>query len=588
VIVICGKILPSLVTITEHEKEMLQELRIKNFAIIDELDLSFSKGLNILTGETGAGKSIILNAVHLLLGDKATEELVRSSEEEASVEALFDISDNQEVKERVKEKGLKLHVTEEEDSFLIRRVISRSGRGKAFMNGNWVTLGILSEIGEKLLSIYGQHEHQSLQRVETHIDILDEFGGLMGLRGEFQKHFQRFVSLFEEVKRIREEKEKRAKERELMGFQLKEIETSGVQIGEEEALKEERKILTHANKLMDFANTSEAMLYADEGSVVDRIKSVLKQGREMMVIDPSLFEPLKTLETASIQLEDVALALRDYSKRIEVNPMKLEEIENRLEDIDRLKRKYGPTVEDILLFKKRIEEVLKTFTSNEERLCQLEGILGPLEGEVIALANRLSLERKRVASELKKSVEKELGSLGMKKTTFEVLIKDLPLSSKGTDQVEFLISPNVGEEVKPLAKIASGGELSRIMLAMKRILAKVGGRQVLIFDEIDAGIGGAIAEVVGRKLKELSKHHQVICVTHLPQIACFSETHHNVKKEVRAGRTITIVDQLEKEAIVDEIARMLGGVKVTEKTRAHAKEMIEDAKKGTGYFLNGK
>ena len=558
---------------------MLRELRIKNFAIIDELELTFSRGLNILTGETGAGKSIILNAVHLLLGDKATEELVRSSEEEASVEALFDLSGNAEIKERVKEKTQKLHGIREEDSLLIRRVISRSGRGKAFINGNLATLGMLSEIGGELLSIYGQHEHQSLQRGETHIDILDEFGGLLKLREEFQKHFQKFASLSEEVERIREEKEKRAKERDLMAFQSWEIETSGIQIGEEGTLKEERGVLTHAKKLMSFANASEEALYSEEGSVIERIQSILNQGREAVAIDSSLSQLLKNLESALIQLEEVALALRDYSRRIEINPNRLEEIENRLEEIDRLKRKYGPAIEDVILFKKRVDEALRSFTSDEERLSQLEGTLDPLREEVINLTKKVSSERRRVASELKRFVEKELGSLGMKRTTFEVHIENMPLSPKGIDRVEFLISPNVGEEVKPLAKIASGGELSRIMLAMKRILAKVGGRQVLIFDEVDSGIGGAIAEVIGRKLRELSRHHQVICVTHLAQIACFADYHHSVRKDVRGGRTVTVVDRLEREAIVDEIARMLGGVKVTDKTRAHAKEIIENAKK---------
>ncbi len=558
---------------------MLQELRIKNFAIIDELNLSFSKGLNILTGETGAGKSIILNAVHLLLGDKATEELIRTSEEEASIEALFDISGNQEVKERVKEKAQRLPGKGEEDSLLIRRVISRSGRGKALINGNLGTLGMLSEIGEDLLSVYGQHEHQSLQRVETHVDILDEFGGLLGLREEFQRNFQQFTSLSEEVKKIREEKERRAKERDLMAFQSKEIEASRIQVGGEEALKEEKRILTHAQKLTAFADASEEGLYGENGSVIERIQSILSQGREMVTIDASLSQPLKNLETALIQLEEIAFALRDYSKRIEVNPMRLEEIEGRLEEIDRLKRKYGATVEEVLLFKKKVDDALKSFTSDEEKLSQLESSLEPLRREVVSLAKRLSHERKRVASELKRSIEKELGSLGMKKTTFEVHMEDLPLGQKGIDRVEFLISPNVGEEVRPLAKIASGGELSRIMLAIKRILAKVGGRQVLVFDEVDSGIGGAIAEVVGRKLRELSRHHQVICVTHLPQIACFADIHHCVKKEVKTGRTITLVDRLEKEGVLDEIARMLGGVKVTEKTRAHAKEMIDNAKR---------
>jgi DNA repair protein RecN (Recombination protein N) len=558
---------------------MLLELRIKNFAIIDELNLSFSKGFNILTGETGAGKSIILNAVHLLLGDKATEEWIRSSEEEANVEALFDISGNSEIKEKIKEKAPHLQGTGEEDSLLIRRVISRSGRGKVFINGNLATLGVLSGVGEGLLSIYGQHEHQSLQRVETHVDILDEFGGLLGLREEFQKQYLEFVSLSEEVEKIRAEKERRAKERELMVFQSREIETSGIQIGEEESLKEDRTILTHAKKLMDFAHVSEETLYSEEGSTIEKIQRILNQGREMAAIDPSLSQPLKALESTLIQLEEIALALRDYSRRVEINPMRLDEIENRLEEIDRLKRKYGRTVEEVLSFKLKIDKALKSFTSGEERLSQLEGFLEPLRQTLNDLGEKLSGERKRVALELKKSVERELNSLGMKKTIFELHIDPLPLSLRGVDRVEFLISPNVGEEVKPLAKIASGGELSRIMLAMKRILAKVGGRQVLIFDEVDSGIGGAMAEVVGKKLKELSRHHQVICVTHLPQIACFADQHHSVRKEVKSGRTMTLVDRLDKESIVDEIARMLGGVKVTEKTKAHAREMIESARK---------
>jgi DNA repair protein RecN (Recombination protein N) len=558
---------------------MLIELRIKNFAIIDELNLSFSKGLNILTGETGAGKSIILNAVHLLLGDKATEEWIRSTEEEANVEAVFDISGNSEIKDKIQTKTLYLQGSGEEDSLLIRRLISRSGRGKVFINGNLATLGMLSEVGEGLLSVYGQHEHQSLQRVETHVDILDEFGGLLGLREKFQNQYSEVVSLSGEVEKIRAEKERRAKERELMAFQSSEIETSGIQIGEEESLKEDRVLLTHAKKLMDFAQLSEETLYSEEGSAIEKVQRVLNQCREMAAIDPSLSQSLKALESTLIQLEETALALRNYSRRVEINPTRLEEIESRLEEIDRLKRKYGATVEEVLSFKEKIDETLKSMTSDEERLSQLENVLGPLRQDLNDLGRRLSAERRRVALELKKSVERELSSLGMKKTVFEIRMDPSPLSARGADRVEFLLSPNVGEEVKPLAKIASGGELSRIMLAMKKILAKVGGRQVLIFDEVDSGIGGAMAEVVGRKLKELSRHHQVICVTHLPQIACFADQHHSVRKEVKSGRTTTLVDQLDKESVVGEIARMLGGVKVTEKTRAHAREMIETAKK---------
>jgi DNA repair protein RecN (Recombination protein N) len=558
---------------------MLLELRIRNIAIIDEMNVSFSKGLNILSGETGAGKSIILNAVQLLLGSKATEEMIRSSEEEGSVEAFFDLSENRNVLEGVKERISNSSGQPEEDSLLLRRTLLRSGRGKAYINGNLATLGMFSEIGGELLSIYGQHEHQSLQRVETHIDILDEFGGLMGLREEFQNLFQEFTGLSDEIGRMREDRDKSAKERELMLFQSREIEAYGLYSGEEEALKEEQRILAHAQKLMAFVHASEEMLYGEEGSAVDKIQAILRQGREMVAIDPSLSPLIKTLESSLIQLEEVAHSFRDYGRRIEINPERLETVENRLEEMDRLKRKYGPTVEAILLFKQEIDEKLGTLAFDEERLSALEQRVRPLEQKVSNLGKGLSAERKKVSMGLKKSIEKELASLGMKKTTFQVQIENLPLSPKGTDRVEFLISPNIGEGVKPLAKIASGGELSRMMLAMKRILAKVGGRQVLIFDEVDSGIGGAIAEVVGRKLKELSRDHQVICVTHLPQIACYADTHYSVSKEVKAGRTVTRVDRLEKERAVDEIARMLGGVKVTEKTKLHAKEMIENARK---------
>ena len=558
---------------------MLVELRIKNLAIIDELAMTFSRGLNVLTGETGAGKSIILNAVHLLLGDKATEDLVRSSEEEANVEALFDIRENKRVREKIRERSPKAEETGEEESLLVRRLISRTGRGRAFVNGNLATLGMLSEIGEELLSIYGQHEHQTLQQVETHIDILDEFGGLLQLREAFQKQFDRFVSLSEEIRRVREGRERRLKERELMSFQSREIEGAGLRLGEEDALKEERKILIHAEKLMGFASFAEETLYGDEGSAIGRVQAILRRGKEVETVDSSLTPLVQALESIRIQMEESALGLREYARKVEVNPQRLEEVEIRLEEIDRLKRKYGSTIEEILQTKEQMDGTLASFTSDEERLAGLERSLDPLRREVGELAEKLSGERKQTASGLKKAVERELASLGMRKTTFEVCRDALPLSAKGVDRVEFLISPNVGEEVKPLAKIASGGELSRIMLALKKILANVGGRQVLIFDEVDSGIGGAVAEVVGRKLKDLSRQHQVICVTHLPQIACFADAHHSVRKEVRGGRTVTLVDRLEKESMVDEIARMMGGMKVTEKTRAHAKEMIENARK---------
>lgn len=553
---------------------MLHELRIRNFAIIDELNLSFSKGLNILTGETGAGKSIILSAVELLRGEKAGDEVVRTHEEEAVIEAIFDLSENPGILKKFKYKKPET----EELTLLIKRIISRSGRGRVYINGNLSTLGMLSEISDELLSIYGQHDHQLLQKVETHIDILDEFGRLLDLGEEFQRYFEKYTFQLEEIKKIREESEKRAREKELIEFQIKEIEASNIEVGEDEALKAERNVLINAKRLIEFSNLAEELLYSGDGSAIEKLQRIIHEGEQISSIDPRISDLLKNIETLLIQLEDIAIEFRDYSKKIEINPERLEEVEDRLEELERLKRKYGPTLEDILAFRKRIDERLRLYTSDEGRLQELEASLEPLKQKISDLSKRLSENRKRVSIELKRAVEKELSSLGMKKTIFKVSFSESPMYIKGIDKVEFLISPNPGEALKPLAKIASGGELSRIMLALKRILAKIGGRQVLIFDEVDSGIGGAIAEVVGRKLKELSKFHQIICVTHLPQIACYADTHFTVRKEQKGGRTITRVAKLVKDEIIDEIARMLGGVKITEKTRAHAKEMIEWAK----------
>jgi DNA repair protein RecN (Recombination protein N) len=555
---------------------MLLELRIRNFAIIDELNMTFGRGFNVITGETGAGKSIILSAVQMLLGDKSSEELIRSSEQEASVEALFDIEKNRAVREKMESKYQDF--AGDEASLVLRRLISRAGRGRALLNGNLATLGMLSDIGGQLLSIYGQHEHQALQRIETHIDLMDEFGGLLEARAVFQERYEEFRALSEEVRRLGEEEEKNQKDRELMAFQSREIEESGIQKGEEEGLRQERSVLSHAKKLAGFAQLSQETLEGEDRSAIASLQTVLNQGRGAAEIDPSLEPVLKGIESCLIQLQETALAVRDYSRRVEFNPTRVEEIENRLADIDRLKRKYGHSIEEVLAFKESLDQKLASFVSDRERLSGLQASAEPLRIEVDELAGRLSAARKKAGLQLKEAIEKEMASLGMRRTTFDVSISPASLSSRGGDRVEFLISPNVGEDPKPLARIASGGELSRIMLAIKRILAGVGGMQVLVFDEVDSGIGGATAEVVGRKLRDLSRRHQVICVTHLAQIACFADTHHTVRKELKNGRTVTHVEKLEKGRVLDEISRMIGGTTVTEKTRAHAREMLERGK----------
>ena len=453
----------------------------------------------------------------------------------------------------------------------------------------------MSAIGEEFLSIYGQHEHQSLQRHERHIDILDEFGGLTGIRSTYQDCFRRLMQIKKELREIRAHEERISRERELMTFQLGEIESAKLQPGEDHSLVEERKVLVNAEKLLEYSRGTEHVLYSGEGSVVEKLNGVLERVRELVQIDTSVSPFVQSLESAMYQLEDVALSLRSYGQKVEVSPERLDETEARLDEINRLKRKYGPTLDDIFAFKKKVGGELEEMATGKDRGGKLESEENRLQEEILSLAKGLSEKRRMAARRLEKEVERELAGLGMVKTRFQVRtegtdkgvereahgdlrIGPFHLTPNGMDEVEFLISPNIGEALKPLSKIASGGELSRIMLAMKTILAEMGAGQTLIFDEVDAGIGGATAEVVGRKLHALSKRHQVLCVTHLPQIACFADAHHFVSKETKGGRTITRVKRLEGDGIADEIARMLGGVRITSRTRAHAREMIENTK----------
>jgi DNA repair protein RecN (Recombination protein N) len=570
---------------------MLSELHIKDFAIIDNLEISFSKGLNVLTGETGTGKSIIINAVNMILGDKVSDDLIRTSAKEGIVEALFDIAENEHLSAKLRDRGFEI-----EESVVIRRVISRGGRSKAFMHGGLVALPLLSATGEEFLNIYGQHEHQSLQRHERHIDILDEFGDLMELRSIYQDRFRRLIQVKKELGDLKAQEERISRERELMTFQLGEIEAAKLKSGEDRSLTEERRVLMNVEKLLENSQGAEHILYSGDDSVMERVNGVLERVRELVRIDPSAPPLVQSLESAIYQLEDVAHSLRSYSQKVEVNPERLDEIEARLDEITRLKRKYGPTLDDIFQFRSRAETELREMETGKDRIGQLESEEKELQGEILSVAKDLSGKRKMVARRLKGEIERELADLSMDKTRFQVRIEGsdkapekgvrgdlrvggIHLAPKGMDEVDFLISPNIGEALKPLSKIASGGELSRIMLAMKSILAETGAGQTLIFDEVDAGIGGATAEVVGRKLRALSKRHQVLCVTHLPQIACFADTHYHVSKETKEGRTITGVRRLEDDGITDEIARMLGGVRITSKTRAHATEMIESIKR---------
>ncbi|MDP2682650.1 MAG: DNA repair protein RecN [Deltaproteobacteria bacterium] len=560
---------------------MLLQLNIKDFAIIDNLQITFGKGLNILTGETGAGKSIIVDAVKLILGDRASLDDIRSSKDEAVVEAMFDISSLKDIAELMETTGLP-----NEENIIIRRVISRSGKNRTFINNSMANLTLLQEIGSRIIDIYGQHDHQSLTRPEEHIDILDNFGGLMPLRQEYINAYTEYVSIKKELDSLMADNEKLVERQDFLSFQSREIEAAGLKTGEDAELKKEKEILANAEKIFDAAHSGHDILYASGGSVLERIGHVLNRLKDVSRIDERLNPTLQTLETAVCQLEDAASFLRDYSQEMSFEPGRLEEADNRLDAINKLKKKYGQTIELILQKKKEIDKELDGIGHHDEKIAELKKTIDGSSAKAVALAKKLSDKRIDAARILKKKMEQELSDLGMKKTVFEVRIKgdvdgagSFNLGENGMDRLEFFISPNVGEEPKPLAKIASGGELSRIMLAIKRIAA-TGKIPVLIFDEVDAGIGGGTAEVVGKKLKEVSKNHQVLCITHLPQIAAYADKHYSVAKEVRAGRTSASIKELKNEERVSEISRMLGGVKITDRTREHAREMLENARGG--------
>ncbi len=571
---------------------MLQEIRIENVAIIDKLELSFSPRLNILSGETGAGKSIIIDAISLLLGGRISQELIRSQAEEAVVEALFDISGQEGSKRRLKDKGFP-----EEKTLLLKRVISRSGRNRVYINGNLATLNILSEIGKGLVDIYGQHEYQSLIQEDRHIDILDEFGGLLPLRGEIGALYHKLGELSREYHRLKQSEENRREREALLQFQSQEIEAAGLSPGEDENLENERRVLMNAGRLLEATSQGEELIYSAEGSVVEKVGELTNRIKELTSVDHCLQPLAEALESSRYQLEDIASSLRQYANKISFEPDRLEKVEARLDAIYKLKKKYGSTIADILKNKERIDKELEELGGREEKITEINKELEELKSRALVQSQSLSKQRQRVAQQLSKKVEAELSTLGMKKTVFRINIEQeravrgqdsrgkieidgFSLGPQGIDQVEYLISPNIGEEPKPLSKIASGGELSRIMLALKRILLKVGEVVTMIFDEVDAGIGGAIAEVVGKKLKEVADGSQVLCVTHLPQIACYADTHYYVSKTVEGKRTITTVKKLAEQERIEEISRMLAGIKITDKSREYAREMVESARRG--------
>lgn len=558
---------------------MLNDLGIANFAIIDELQVSFDAGLNIISGETGAGKSILIGAVSLLLGDRATAEMIRTQEDTATVEALFDIRENKAVQEKLRDMGFPSG-----DDLIIRRVISRAGKNRAQINGQMATLAHLACVSESLINICGQHEHQSILNAENHIDILDEFGGCLEARGRYQVDYDRYQQILARKEALENMRRRREEKIDLIQFQLKEMESVNPVAGEDAALADEKKVLANAQKLSDRAGRAYALLYAEQGCINDQLKDVLLQIREIQKIDAGLKISAAEMESSFAVLQEAALALRDYTRHLVFDPQRLAAIDERLDALNRLKRKHGGSLDAVLARKQEMADELAGMSGMEEELAGLDKEKENLVKGLRQNALALSALRLGAAQRMKQAIDGQMHDLNMPHASFFVeFLKrasetEEAFGPKGGDTVEFYLSANVGEAPKPLNRIASGGELSRIVLALKNALSKTGSVGTVVFDEVDSGIGGATAEIVGHKLKDISANHQVICITHLPQIASFGGLHLRVTKKVEAGRTSTVVEKLDELEKIEEISRMLGGVDLTQTARDHARAMLTAAR----------
>jgi DNA repair protein RecN (Recombination protein N) len=551
---------------------MLTDLTIKNIAIIDSLQIAFTSGLTVLTGETGAGKSIIIDAVGLIMGGRASSDLIRSGEEEATVEAIFDISGLPQVREQLEAAGFDC-----DGELLIKRSISRAGKNRIYLNGSMGTLALLGDISRCLINIYGQHESQTLMRPENQLALLDAFAGTAALRDKFAEEFRQLQGVRDRLEHLDELERESTRRIDLLSFQSGEIAAAGLKSGEEAELEEQHQILASAGKLGSTSSEAFELLYGGDGAILGQLRRISSSVKEIAAIDHGLAELAATLESAYLQLEDAAIELRDYSSRIESDPATLQLVDDRLDLIGRLKRKYGSTVEEILAFKEQTDSELEGLYGLEHDRRNLEAERERLTSEVNSRGAELTAQRSAGAAKLKLALEAEAHQLAMKGAIIEAALE--PLSdprSTGFERVEFLFSPNPGEPPRPLAKIASGGELSRLMLAFKQVLPE-GDVPTLIFDEVDTGISGATSELVGRKLRNVAGRQQVLCITHLPQVASCAHHHLRIEKQVRDGRTTTSVAHLGGDERTREVARLLAGEKITGSALTHAAEMLRSA-----------
>lgn len=563
---------------------MLKVLRIKNYALVDDLEVEFLRGLNIITGATGAGKSIIVGAVNLILGERASSEAVRTGFDAATIEAIFELPSDQNAKATLEELG----ITVVDDSILIRREILSKGQSKCYINDRLVTLNSLKSIGDRLADLHGQYEHQSLLNVENHIEYLDQFSNLGECSSRVQENFHRLMDKQKELEELQNSRKMDIEKRNLYEFQIKEIERANLNPDEEDKLLEERKVLENIELLFELSSNLYHQLYENEASISEKLTLLSRELKRGTQVDSRLKDMDEYLESLVIKLQEIIRFFEDYKNRLEFDPDRLETIRERLNLLSTLKKKYGKNVRELLTYQEHIKTELERIENKDELIGGLEGGIKELSKILVENCLLLSCKRKSKAVELSQKIKRSLADLGMEKIKFDIRImqredinglaeldgKRYLVTGRGMDEVEFFVSPNPGEELKPLAKIASGGEVSRIMLALKSILAKTDQISSMIFDEIDVGIGGEVASAVGKALKNLGLTYQVIVITHLQQIASQADHHFKVYKETVKGRTITRIKRLEKEEQVKEIARMISGEKISEVTMKQAKEMI--------------
>jgi len=556
---------------------MLVELVVENYAVIERVRVRFHRGFNLLTGETGSGKSIVVDALGLLFGGRASGEMVRSGADRARISGIFEIPQNRLFRQLLEAAGIET----EEDELLIEREIFAEGKSRAFGGSRPITVALLREMAPYLGDIHGQHDQQILFSPEAQLEMLDAFAGADSHLSEVGEVYSRWRSVSRELEDLERSEQEKLRLLDLWNFQRKEIEGAAPKPEEDAALEQERRVLQNFARLEEGAHTAYAALYDSPDSALARIQQSLRRLEELSRLDPALEPAREALKAAEIPVQEASYALRDYLSRLEANPGRLEEVESRLAALDKLKRKYGATIRQVLEFLGQVCGEIAAVENAGERKAALEREQKALAETYQAAAQDLTQRRTEAARKLEKRVEAELASLAMERTVFQVQLGPAAWSERGSDGVRFLVSPNVGEEPRPLEKAASGGEISRIALALKTCLATSSparaprDHRTLVFDEVDAGIGGRAAETVGRRLKQLAASSQVLCVTHLPQIAGFGDHHFFVEKKEAAGRTVATVEELEGAARTCEIGRMLSGERLTQEALKHAEQLLK-------------